>query len=59
MDFQSAIMGFGFGGVIGAVIADFIGMPYMQTALFIICGVVGAVAVVYTGEGLDFSSLFG
>ena len=42
MDFQNVILGFGFGGVAGAIIADMTHMTFLQTPMFILFGIAGA-----------------
>jgi len=43
MEFGSMVMGFGFGAVGGAILADTLHLGWMQTPFFFIGGIIGAV----------------
>ena len=59
MDFYSITLGFGFGGVGGAVLADFLHMTWMATPMFLLGGVIGAVLCSgMFGEVGDLTNLF-
>ena len=58
MDVQSLALGFGFGGVAGSLLANFMNMPHLATPLFFLCGIVGA--VLCGSEGINpMEELFG
>lgn len=59
MDFYSAIMGFGFGAVAGAMLADLLHITWLATPLFFLCGAAGAaVCSGAFGDAVDIGSLF-
>jgi len=59
MDAYSIILGFGFGGAGGAIVADMIGMSWMSTPLFFFGGIVGAALCSGAfGEVGDITDLF-
>ena len=58
-NFQSMAMGFGFGAVAGAILSDFLGLPFFETTFFFLGGIAGAtLASGYFGEVIDITDIF-